>query len=159
MKKFLKILILALLLFLLFFWLGLQWQSPSEARAEIKGQIFDLVIASDPGQWSIGLSGRPALAPDQAMLFVFPDYQVRSFWMKDMNFAIDILWLADNQVVGFAKNIQPPAQGTNEDDLERYVSPVPVNLVLEVVAGTIDRLNIEKGDIINLKGLDYRMIK
>ena len=153
MKKDLSLFLVfcAILITLAFFWLFTPPKKEANFSAEIKGELFSLEIANQPEQWVQGLSGQQSMADNQGLLFIFPDYKQRSFWMKDMLFAIDILWLKDNEVVGFAKNVPPPPLGTSDSDLESYISPLPINMVLEVVAGTVDRLDIEKGDIISLK--------
>ena len=66
------------------------------------------------------------------MLFVFKRSGRHGFWMKDMNFPIDILWLRNGRVVYVAENVPPPSSGE---------TPVPItpaksaNLVLELEAG------------------------
>lgn len=109
---------------------------------EINGQIIKLELAESASQQIKGLSGRDFLFPDQGMLFVYSDYQLPGFWMKGMLFPLDIIWLRDNKIVGWEKNI-PIATSTN---LQIYYPPEPVNYVLEVVAGTVDNLNIKVGE-------------
>lgn len=55
-----------------------------------------------------GLSGRASLPPDRAMLFVFELPGRHCFWMKDMRFPLDIVWLnQDKQVVHIEANVRP----------------------------------------------------
>ena len=54
-----------------------------------------------------GLSGRSNLDEEEGMLFIFPDNKVRYFWMKDMLFPIDILWIdKEGTIVGIVKDSQ-----------------------------------------------------
>lgn len=77
-----------------------------------------------------GLSGRDALAGDSGMLFVFGSDDRHGFWMKDMKFAIDILWLgADGTIVDVASNVGPDTYPTIFEPAQ------PARFVLEVPAG------------------------
>ena len=65
------------------------------------------VVSTDASRQK-GLSGRSELAPGTAMLFVFDTDGMWGFWMKDMSFAIDIVWVApDGTVVGVAPSAAP----------------------------------------------------
>lgn len=108
---------------------------------EIGGKIIKLELAETVSQQTKGLSNRDFLFPDQGMLFVYSDYLLPGFWMKGMLFPLDIIWLKDNKIVGWEKNI-PVATSTN---LQIYYPPEPVNYVLEVFAGTVDNLGITVG--------------
>jgi uncharacterized protein len=93
-----------------------------------------------------GLSGRTGLNDGQGMIFLFGAGSTQNFWMKDMNFALDMVWISDNKVVGFAQNVPPPAPGTQLWQLQIYTSPPNVDTVLEVPAGTVAKDNIQVGD-------------
>ncbi len=73
------------------------------------------------------------------MLFVFDKAGKYAFWMKDMQFALDILWIKDGKINFIEKNVQPsfPATMTPSENS---------NQVLEFNAGTVDRLGIIIGD-------------
>ncbi|MEK7105522.1 MAG: DUF192 domain-containing protein [Patescibacteria group bacterium] len=90
-----------------------------------------------------GLSGHKELTDDQGMLFVFDDLIARTFWMKDMTFAIDIIWIYDGRVVGIEKSMQPPA--ASDGTIYVASSPEPVDHVLEVAAGWSDRHGVQVG--------------
>jgi len=93
-----------------------------------------------------GLGGRKSLAENQGMLFVYNDYQQRNFWMKDMLFPIDIIWIKDNTIVGIVSN----AKVTTNENLIHYASPTPVNYVLEINAGAATKNNFKIGDKIKI---------
>jgi uncharacterized membrane protein (UPF0127 family) len=94
-----------------------------------------------------GLSGREGLAENNGMLFIYSNYALRSFWMKNMNFPIDIIWIRDDKIAGFNENLQPEG----DSPTNKYQSPVPVNYVLEVPAGFIKKHGIRVGDMVELK--------
>ena len=114
----------------------------NEKSIKINDTEIKVAIADTPLKQGRGLGGKQSLKPDEGMLFVFSNYQIRSFWMKDMQFGIDIIWIRNNQIVGIEKNV-PLADSQN---LKSYLSPIPVNYVLEVNAGFCDGHNIKTGD-------------
>lgn len=99
-------------------------------------ESLQVELANTPASAIQGLGNRDSLEND-GMLFVFPDKQVQTFWMKDMRFAIDIIWIADGAIIGRVENVQPPWPGATSVFLERYVSPGPIDMVLETLPGKI----------------------
>ena len=73
----------------------------------IGNTVFNVEIASTTAEQTIGLSGRKSLAENEGMFFTFNSPGVQNFWMKDMNFPIDIIWISGNKVAGFAENAEP----------------------------------------------------
>lgn len=98
-----------------------------------------------------GLSGQKSLTDNEAMLFDFKNSGRKKpgFWMKDMLFAIDIIWLRNNSVVDISKNVPPPvvadAKNLAGGELPLYFPAEPIDAVLEVRAGWSDQHNIELG--------------
>jgi len=113
----------------------------------IGGKTISVEIASSATRQEQGLSQRQSLAPDSGMLFVFAKYQTPKFWMKDMLFPLDIIWIRDREIVGYEQSL-PPA-GPNP--LATYEPLRPVNYVLEVKAGFVRENNIKVGDRVSLK--------
>ena len=109
-------------------------------QASVAVEIADTLPAMQRG-----LSGRPSLAPDSGMLFIYNDKDIRHFWMPNMHFALDVLWIADGVVIGLQENI--PYQSTN-GSISRFQSNAPVDMVLEVNAGWIARQGIKIGDVV-----------
>src|SRR4030042_2564613 len=64
--------------------------------AQINGQKIFVEIADTPEKRSQGLSGRDNLSQNQGMLFIFNQPAIPSFWMKDMNFPLDFIWINNN---------------------------------------------------------------
>ena len=109
--------------------------------AQIGATKIEVEVARDIFEQSRGLSYREDLPTNHAMIFVYPDYDVRIFHMKNMNFPLDIIWLKDGLVVGYVENLQP----LTDNQVSRVNSVEPVNAVLEVNAGFINKNNIQIG--------------
>lgn len=116
----------------------------STPNITINNRTIDVEIADNDAERAQGLSGRKNLENDHGMLFIFPTSGFYSFWMKDMNFPLDFVWIDQDKVVDIMENIPQPAKG--EMNLPTYTSTSPVDKVLEISAGDIKKLNIAKGD-------------
>ncbi len=124
---------------------------------EIAGETFRLELAADPGTRIQGLMGRPEIARDGGMLFVFPDVGLRSFWMKDCLTDMDILFLdASGRVTATHEmTVEPPrrpdeSQLAYELRLRSYPSRLPAQFAIELAPGSLDRLGIRAGDVVPL---------
>lgn len=115
------------------------------AEVDIGENTFSVEVASTTISRARGLSGRDGLAEGEGMFFVFDNLGTDGFWMKDMKFSIDIIWIANDRVVGFAENAAPEP-GVPLWKLKIYYPPAPVDRVLEVSAGTVQKLGIRTGD-------------
>jgi hypothetical protein len=101
---------------------------------------YQLEVADTPAAREQGLSGRGTLAADAGMLFAYDREGVLCFWMKDMQFPLDIIWLdAARTVVHLEENLSP---GTYP---ENFCSPSPVQYVIELNGGQAARADIEIG--------------
>ncbi|MFO8016439.1 MAG: DUF192 domain-containing protein [Candidatus Woesearchaeota archaeon] len=90
-----------------------------------------------------GLMFREALPPDHGMLFIYDREARRSFWMKNMEFPIDIMFISGNgTITGIRKDV-PPCVKT---PCPSYTSEGKVMYVLEANAGYAERKNISAGD-------------
>lgn len=103
-------------------------------------------IADTKEKRSNGLGFRQSLATDSGMFFIHESPEKYTYWMKGMQFPIDIIWIKDDIILDIIPNIPPPIQGQTDDTLERYSSTVEVNRVLETNAGFVTSNNIQKGD-------------
>ena len=98
-------------------------------------------IANTPEMREHGLSGRAGLADGEGMLFVFPEDGPHAFWMKDMRFPIDIVWLSHEwEVVDITSHVSPDTYPT------AFSPQTPARYVLELPAGFIEEHAIEIGD-------------
>lgn len=101
-------------------------------------------LADTETERSRGLGGRGFLPEKGGMLFVFDSKDKHCFWMKDMKFPIDIIWLDDvKKVVNIESNVKPDTYPTGycPESLARYV--------IEVNAGMAAELNWDAGDLLN----------
>jgi len=126
-----------------------------EPQLVINGQTFLVEVATDSAVQKKGLSARDSLAASQGMLFAYPAKSILSFWMIDMRFNIDLLWINDDIVIGIEKNMLVPAPGTQDEDLLIYSSPEPVNRVLEINAGLVDKYGLKIGDKLEYKNINF----
>jgi uncharacterized membrane protein (UPF0127 family) len=115
---------------------------PVKGFATLKDIPLTVELAETPSQWEHGLSGRTSLEEGSGMLFLFPQYHVPIFWMKDMQFDLDMIWLAGGKVVDITVNAPRPTS----DKLPTYSPRQAVNMVLEVPAGWSAKNNITIGD-------------
>ena len=111
-----------------------------EGALRIGGEEFRVLLADDEAERIQGLSGMPSLADDTVMLFVFPNDDKHGIWMKDMHFAIDIVWLdQDGYVIHIKKDATP-------DSFPEIFRPDDnAGNVIEMSAGIVDRLALEQG--------------
>jgi hypothetical protein len=108
----------------------------------INGQTINVEIADTLEKQEKGLSGRQSLGENQGMLFVFQTSGYYSFWMKDMNFGLDFVWISGNEIVEIIRNVKP-------EDFQppNYLgSKNKIDKVLEINAGVADKLGIKEGD-------------
>ena len=92
-----------------------------------------------------GLSGRSEIGSD-GMLFVFKERRIPTFWMKDMRFALDFIWIDAGRVVDISENVPPPPADATLSDLEVISPQEPAQYVLEVPAGSLAKWGVKIGD-------------
>ena len=107
-------------------------------------------IVKSPSEQRRGLGYRDQLKTNRGMLFVYDNPGVRSFWMKGMRFAIDIIWLRQGKIVLIEKNIQAPPIFKKDSHLKTYGSAVLADMVLEVAAGFSDQMSLMPGQQITI---------
>lgn len=112
---------------------------------------FSIEIADEPHEVRQGLSDRESLAVNAGVLFVFDQAKTQHFWMYNMNFPLDFVWINEGRVIGLDENIPHPA--ANGGEIYRLSSPDIANMVLEINSGLINRYGLEVGDPVNVVGL------
>ncbi|MEH6538222.1 MAG: DUF192 domain-containing protein [Psychroserpens sp.] len=101
---------------------------------------LDIEIADDEYSTQTGLMYRKSMATNQGMLFIFPDIDYRSFYMKNTEIGLDIIYIAeDKTIVSIQKNAKP-------FDETSLPSEGQAKYVLEVNSGLSDEWTLEKGD-------------
>jgi uncharacterized membrane protein (UPF0127 family) len=117
----------------------------NDQKVEINSQTLQVEVARGKQEQQRGLGGRACIDTDQAMLFVFEKPGHYSFWMKDMLFSIDIIWIsADRKVVGIENQVEP---STYPDGFVNKGQPA--KYVLELKAGHAKALGIGLGTPVN----------
>lgn len=144
MKKYFIVIILIFLLAVAGLFLGKNNQSKIK-KIYFKDKLLTVEVADTPSLRTQGLSGRKEMAQDHGMLFIFEKEEVYSFWMKDMHFPLDFIWIRDDVVADISKNVPVP-ETDDERFLPTYTSSVPVDKVLEINAGIANELGIKVGD-------------
>ena len=119
------------------------------AQFRVGAHSFDVEIASTAPARAQGLSGRDGLPENGGMLFVFPSAGKYGFWMKDMKFVLDLVWIHGDHVVGVTENVLPES-GRTIFTLTSYYPPEPVERVLEIPAGAVKRYGIAVGDNVRI---------
>lgn len=123
----------------------------AKTTATIKNQTFSVDVVKTPKDKQVGLSSKTSIASNYAMYFPFdkPDYY--AFWMKDMKFPIDIIFLRDGKIVSITHNAPIPPVDT--ENLPIYQPEEPANAVLEISAGLAQKYGFVKGDTVTFKNL------
>lgn len=114
-------------------------------HARLGGEAFVLEVAGTDALRTKGLSGHVALHEGEGMLFEFPEDSRYGFWMKDMGYPIDIVWLDnDYHVVDVKKNATPASYP------EIFTPASPARYVMEISAGFFDERHFKVGDTLEI---------
>lgn len=107
-------------------------------------------VVNDDASRQLGLSGRTRLKQNSGMLFDFTNTNNSrpGFWMKDMKFPIDIIWINNNKIIGIETGVPIPNPNTPDYQLATYSPPATITHVLEVEAGWSAQNKIKVGDAI-----------
>jgi hypothetical protein len=118
--------------------------------ATANGFSFRLEVADTDEARHQGLSGRASLAQDAAMLFVFPQEAYWTFWMKEVAFPLDLVYINGDGFI-ISVHTMHPQPGVPEGQLKRYPSPQPAKYALEVNGGLAATLGLAPGVKVELK--------
>lgn len=127
-----------------------QSSTASAQQLKINDTTINVEIADTDSQRAQGLGGRASLPQNSGMLFIFSKPDIYKFWMKDMKFPLDFIWINNNTVVDLLPNIPNPPSNTPDNALPIYEPVTQVNEVLEVNAGFISSHSIRVGDKVEL---------
>ena len=116
-----------------------------------KGLTIEVQVAQKPSERKVGLSKKDSLPLNAGMLFVFEEPGKYGIWMKDMKFAIDIIWInEEKKIVDIASNVAPePAK--KDKELTIYRPQAAAKYILEISAGLARLNNIQIGDQVNFE--------
>ncbi len=110
---------------------------------------FKVEIADTFRKVATGLMNHKSMEKDAGMLFIFRSDGKHGFWMLNMKFSIDMIWMdKDGKVVHIVNNAQP-CESIFNCKTER--PPVNARYVLELYSGTAKRLGLKLGDKFKLQ--------
>ncbi|MBI4090518.1 MAG: DUF192 domain-containing protein [Candidatus Komeilibacteria bacterium] len=135
-------------LLIVFSGVGCSKQVQRSATLTVGGQTITVRVAETQAEKERGLAGTSELSWDEGMLFPFASKQELVFWMKGMLMPINIIWIADDHIVGIEENVPLPPAGTPDEALPTYRSPVPADTALEVKAGFAEKYGLRVGDAV-----------
>ena len=125
-------------------------RSATSNGIKIGDKTINVEIARTEAEREQGFSGREELGENDGMLFVFEKRDFYAFWMKDMLFPIDIIWIdKDGTMVDVMENVQPDTYPEF-----KFISDFLAQYVIEVNAGFFDKHNIKLGDAVDFMELD-----
>lgn len=146
-----------LLAVFLFFWNGGGAPAVSGGEKNLTAVLIDnrhlfmVETACTNESRARGLSGRENMKDDEGMLFVFQDKKTRNFWMNDMHFGLDILFIAGGRIMEIVTLPKPSGS-----KIPTCISLCPADQVLEINAGLAEKLGIKPGDRLTAGRVDGR---
>lgn len=123
---------------------------PNWAEVTILSRTWRAEVADTEAKRAQGLSDRSMLEADKAMYFPMPRPAIWSFWMKDMRFPLDIIWIQDGLVVDVDADVPEPATG----EYPKTATPsAAADAVLEINAGQAALIGITPGTEVKFRSL------
>lgn len=112
----------------------------------LKDACIEAEVVNSPQERAQGLMSREHLGENQGMLFILERESRPSFWMKDMRFPLDIIWIdKEKQVVDITRNAMPCI-----NECPGLAPRKEAQFVLELNSGFADKHNIGIGDILKI---------
>ena len=125
----------------------------AQPQLSIGPATWPVELAITPEDRNQGLSGREVLPEGTGMLFVFESDQHLTFWMPDMNFPLDMVWIDSScHVVDVTLDAPVPLPGQSRADLPRFSPQSPARFALEINAGEFEAAGIQVGAMAVLEG-------
>ncbi len=140
------LLILGILILLILIFITVDVLTPKLPGAEINGHVFSLYLAKTPQEQETGLAKFNKIDKNQGMLFIFKKADYYSFWMKNMRFPIDIIFIKDNKVVAVFQKV-PVSPNENPPV---YTTKAKADKVLEINSGLTSEYKIKIGSKVRL---------
>lgn len=122
------------------------------ASVTIRGNTFQVILAKSKEEVTIGLSKTAKLDQDKGMLFLLKEKALHKFWMRDMKFPIDIIYINDDKIVDIVENAPIP-QSTSTAGIIIYQPKEIANYVLEINSGSSSKNKIKIGDKVEYKNI------
>ena len=140
--------VIIVLIAISYFSISILTSARNQKIADIKGHKISLEIADDEAEQRKGLSARDSLPKDKGMLFKFKKADTHTFWMKDMRFPIDIIFINNDKIVTIYENVQP--ENDKNANLSLYTSTKPADKVIELNAGLAKEFGLKTGETLRL---------
>ena len=125
-----------------------QQNSVKQSQVCYKDKCFNVEIVSKPAEMQRGLMFREFLPAEAGMLFVFPDSQPHSFWMKNTLIPLDMIWIDHSQNIVDIISHVPPCQA---DPCLSYTPKASALYVLELNAGVAQRAGLIVGERVDFR--------
>jgi uncharacterized membrane protein (UPF0127 family) len=117
-----------------------------KGTVSVYGKEIEVYLADDPRIRTRGLSNKTYLPEDKGMLFVFEKPDQYSFWMKDMNFSIDMIWIDEfGKIVYVRENVPPESYPT------LFTPSKSALYVLELNAGKAREIGLTVGTEVDIE--------
>ncbi len=111
-----------------------------------KGAL-EVEVADTQASRELGLSGREKIGDDEGLLFVFDEPGRYGFWMKDMKFSLDMVWINQNGVVvDIERNVTPESYKQKKT----YINQSEAAYVLEINAGLAEKFGLYLGSKVKI---------
>jgi uncharacterized membrane protein (UPF0127 family) len=149
MRKIFIIIVIVLVGGIGYYLIHTQPSSNDKSEVKIGECVIPVEVARSPEERTRGLSDRKRLSIDEGVLFIFPQKDYQTFWMKGMNFDLDFIWIADDRVVEIMQNVPKPKGTLPDEALPVYRSTVPVEAMIEVNSGFVQKNGIKVNDKVN----------
>lgn len=120
---------------------------PRLTEMRVGETIIQVDLADTIGKQRQGLSGRLSLPKDQGMYFPMGQAALHGFWMRDMKFPLDIIWIRSGIIVDISENVPYPLQGQTPVTVQPKEQ---ADAVLEVNAGFTQRHGVKIGDSVQM---------
>lgn len=114
-----------------------------------KGTVYAEVVDTQAARVQ-GLSGRSGLSEDEGMLFIFDHPGKYGFWMKDMLFAIDIVWVSEDLTVVHVEHNATPSSYFATNPPQTFVNTPDAKYVLELASGQAEKFGVYLGTKIRI---------
>ncbi len=111
------------------------------------GQALHVEVAESPIRRQLGYMFRERVGPEDGMIFLFEEAAFHSFWMKNVRFSLDLLWMAGDGTVVDASLETPPCR---EDPCPSYRPMARALYVLELAGGRAEKLGIRPGQTLQV---------
>lgn len=114
-----------------------------------RGDVYGLKIeiAKTFREKQSGLMHRRRLEVGKGMLFVYDHSLIPAFWMKNMNFPLDMIFIGEDLLIRDIAEKVPPCKN---EPCPTYTPSQPAQYVLEVPGGYTQLFKIKTGDKIEL---------